>query len=160
MLIHSKNARAQARHRAKRKAYIENVSPARHQVVVRSQVPPSPPSLTVGAISTQLETSVRQLRIAVTSGLSPEAAAQAQLLERENARLRAEAQYLRSQLGVNAGPLTAPMSSSWSGPSHAVAIGQNGNTGRTVGVRLPSIAGTLVRIAIVASVVRNAHISP
>ncbi|KAG8865372.1 hypothetical protein FRB96_000262 [Tulasnella sp. 330] len=109
----TKNARAQARHRAKRKAYIEN-----------------------------LEASVRQLRIAVTSGLSPQAAAQAQLLERENARLRAEAQYLRSQLGANVGPLTAPMSSSWNGPSQSTTS-QNGNTERTPGVRLPNMAGTL-----------------
>ncbi|KAG9027473.1 hypothetical protein FRB95_007743 [Tulasnella sp. JGI-2019a] len=110
----TKNARAQARHRAKRKAYIEN-----------------------------LETSVRQLRIAVTAGLSPQAQAQAQILERENARLRAEAQYLRSQLGASNGSLTAPMSSSWSGPSHGAMVGQAGNTDRAPGVRLPYIAGAM-----------------
>ncbi|KAG8905757.1 hypothetical protein FRB99_008330 [Tulasnella sp. 403] len=68
----SKNARAQARHRAKRKAYVET-----------------------------LENTVHQLRAALSStGSSPESAMQIQYLEQENARLRAESQSLRAQLGT------------------------------------------------------------
>lgn len=99
----TKNARAQARHRAKRKAYIEN-----------------------------LENTVRQLRAAVSQGLSPQAQAQAQVLERENARLRAEAQYLRAQLNSLGEPATGPLSSSW-----VPAPSQNANSS----MRLPSALG-------------------
>ncbi|KAG8927619.1 hypothetical protein FRC01_007165 [Tulasnella sp. 417] len=130
----SKNARAQARltdailaptpssnrHRAKRKAYVEN-----------------------------LETTVHQLRAALAaSGSSPDIAAQIQYLEQENARLRAESQALRAQLGGASGSPTTPTSSSAAGVGYGnvggSAYGATGDSSAGQQLRLPSVADAMV----------------
>ncbi|KAG9017652.1 hypothetical protein FRB90_000348 [Tulasnella sp. 427] len=119
----SKNARAQARHRAKRKAYVEN-----------------------------LETTVHQLRAALAaSGSSPDGAAQIAYLEQENARLRAESQALRVQLGASATSPTTPTGSS-AGVGYATTnsvggsatYGATGESSAGQHLRLPSVADAMV----------------
>ncbi|KAG8956582.1 hypothetical protein FRC04_000060 [Tulasnella sp. 424] len=115
----SKNARAQARHRAKRKAYVEN-----------------------------LENTVHQLRAALAAGgSSPDIAAQIQFLEQENARLRAESQALRAQLGASASPTTPTSSSTgvgYGGNVGGSAYGATGESSAGQQLRLPSVADAMV----------------
>lgn len=92
---------------------------------------------------------MRQLRTAVTSGSSPQAVAQAQLLERENVRLRAEAQFLRARLSsIDTSPPLLPTISSSSVPSSSLftpasAFGSSQNRNE-YSLRLPSVSDTMV----------------
>ncbi|KAG9048259.1 hypothetical protein FS837_000395 [Tulasnella sp. UAMH 9824] len=106
------------RHRAKRKAYVEN-----------------------------LENTVHQLRAALAaSGSSPDIATQIQYLEQENARLRAESQALRAQLGASATSPTTPTSSAGIGYGNVggSAYGATGDSSAGQQLRLPSVADAMV----------------
>ncbi|KAG8935883.1 hypothetical protein FRC02_005882 [Tulasnella sp. 418] len=97
----TKNARAQARHRAKRKAYVE-----------------------------QLEATVHSLRAAVNLNMtSPTVAAKIQYLEEENARLRRESQALRARLESATGALQTP-TSAYPSSAHLSGMNYNSERGQ------------------------------
>lgn len=80
------------------------------------------------------------------SGSSPDIAAQIQYLEQENARLRAESQALRAQLGASATSPTTPTSSAGVGYGNVAgsAYGATGDSSAGQQLRLPSVADAMV----------------